>query len=62
MNLSTALAKPSSALEAVTRRAALHLGAGVDHGDAQPGVREHQHVVRHVADGGDGFRRDPVLR
>src|SRR5450756_1848476 len=33
---------------------ALHLEAGVAHRDAHPGVREHQHVVRHVADRGDG--------
>ena len=37
MNLSTALAKPSSELEVVTRPGrALHLEAGVAHRDAQP--------------------------
>src|ERR1700683_5197320 len=41
---------------------ALHIEARVAHRDAQAGVGEHQHVVWHVADRGDGLRRDPVLR
>jgi hypothetical protein len=40
---------------------ALHVWAGIAHRDTQPRVREHQHVVGHVADGGDGLRRDRVL-
>jgi hypothetical protein len=39
---------------------ALYLHAGVAHHDAQPGVGEHEHVVGHVADGGDLFGRDVV--
>ena len=39
---------------------ALHVVAGVRHGDAQAGGLEHLHVVGHVADGGDavgGYRQ-----
>ncbi len=61
MNLSNALAKPSSALEAVTRRAArctwtLALPIAM----LSQECPEHQHVVCRVADRGDGFRQDPV--
>ena len=50
--------KPSSSLVGGDRTGGpLHLGGGVSHGDAQPGVGKHQDVVGHVADGGDLRRR-----
>ncbi len=39
-------------------RLRLHLVAGIAHGDREAALAEHQHVVRHVADGGDLLRRD----
>ena len=39
----------------------LHLGARVAHGDAEAGRREHEDVVRHVADGRDLLGRDVVV-
>lgn len=41
-------------------RRALHLATGVAHRDGQPGMGEHEDVVRHVPDGGDLLRRDLV--
>src|SRR5215472_11937001 len=38
----------------------LDLGARVTHGDAEPGVGEHEHVVGLVTDRGDLFGGDPV--
>src|SRR4051812_18093842 len=42
-------------------RAALHVLARLPHRDAQAAVREHQHVIRHVADGRDGVERNVEL-
>src|SRR5215472_17024026 len=41
-------------------RGTLYLDVGVAHHDAQPRVGGHEHVVGHVADGGDLFGRNVV--
>jgi hypothetical protein len=57
----TALAKPSSSLLAVTRRAQRCTSMlAFAHHDAQSRMSEHEHVVGHVADGGDLFDRNVV--